>query len=141
MAIAVLLACAVLRAPRASAADAVATMVPVRLVVCVENLEPVAHPIRVAIDGQTVFDRRVRGTDYFGWFATDHCRSRTVRLAAGDHQMEVEEGTSHVVQQVPITVQGASRVRVSFWPWYQNGQFRQEPHFTVTVTPRGNGAS
>ena len=113
---------------------ATAPTVPVRLVVSVENIDFAPHPIRIAIDGQPVFRRTVRGPTLFNWpFFGGRSRRQTVRLERGEHQVTLEEDVTHVIQQTRITVSRPCEVRIGFWPWYQDGRFRQEPHFTVTI--------
>ncbi len=130
------LATAMGRAPTAAPAAAGPT-VRVHLVVCIENLDPTKHPIRVLIDGQPVFHRRVHGPSNFNLIPGQQCQRQMVRLTTGVHQVQLEEELTHVVQHTQITVAGPSELRVGFWPWYQNGQFRQEPHFSVRLIPAG----
>ena len=127
----------------AEAPAATESTIPVRLVVCVENIDHGAHPIRIAIDGQPVFRRTVRGPTLINWpFFGGRSRRQTVRLSAGEHRLALEEDITHVIQQTQITVTRPCEVRVGFWPWYQDGRFRQEPHFTVTMHPQASsGAS
>lgn len=118
-----------------AATDAAPT-VPVRLVVCVENLDYAQHPIRIAIDGRPVFRRTVRGPTNANWpFLGGRCRKQTVRLERGEHQVVLEEAITHIRQEMRITVSRPCEVRIGFWPWHQDGRFRQEPHFTVTLHP------
>lgn len=118
------------------AATAAATTIPVRLIVCVENIGYGTHPIRIAVDGQPVFRRTMRGPSHANWpFFGGRCHTQMVRLTVGEHQLALEEDKTHVIQQTPITVTRPCEVRVGFWPWYQDGRFRQEPHFTVTMRP------
>ena len=115
---------------------AIASAIPVRLVVSVENIDFAPHPIRIAIDGRPVFRRTVRGPTLINWpFFGGRSRRQTVCLSAGEHQVTLEEDVTHVIQQTRITVNRPCEVRIGFWPWYQDGRFRQEPHFTVTTPP------
>ena len=110
--------------------------VPVRLVVSIENIDFAPHPIRITIDGQPVFRRTVHGPTLLNWpFFGGRPRRQTVRLERGEHQVTLEEDVTHVIQQTRITVSRPCEVRIGFWPWYQDGRFRQEPHFTVTMPP------
>ena len=130
------------RAPRAAAPVAGSATVPVRLLIAIENLDLATHPIRVTVDGQQVVHRSVRGASNINWRLGAGRYRRTVRLTTGEHQLEVEEELTHVVQRTPIRVTGPCEVRIGFWPWCQDGRFRQEPHFTVTLTPpAAKGAS
>ena len=130
------------RAPRTTAAAAAGPTIPVRLIVAVENLNLASHPIRIAVDGQPVFRRSVRSASNINWWPGTGRSRRTVRLTVGAHQLQAEEELTHVVHQTQINVTRPCELRVGFWPWFQNGQFRQEPHFTVTLTPAmAKGAS
>ena len=130
------------RASRASDPAAAGSTVPVRLVVCVENIDYNTHPISIAIDGQPVFRRAVRGPSHANWpFFGGRCRTQTVRLTTGEHRLALEENVTHVLQQTQITVTRPCEVRVGFWPWYQDGRFRQDPHFTVTTHPPASSGS
>lgn len=126
------------RAPAASVPSGAA--VPVRLVVDVANIDDAPHPIRITVDGQPVFRRVVRGPSHANWpFFGARRGAATVRLTVGAHQLALEEEQTHIVQQASLAVTRACEVRVQFWPWYQDGRFRQEPHFTVTVRPPSSG--
>ena len=140
--LAALLASGMGRAPRTAAPSADAAVIPVRLLIAIENLDLASHPIRVTVDGRQVVHRSVRGASNINWWPGADRYRRTVRLTAGEHQLEAEEELTHVVQRTPIRVTGPCEVRIGFWPWYQDGRFRQEPHFTVTLTPpAAKGAS
>ena len=130
------------RAPTTAAAAAAGPTIPVHLVVAIENLDLASHPIRITVDGQPVFRRSVRSASNITWWPWAGRSRRTVRLTAGAHQLEAEEELTHIVHQTQINVTRPCALRVGFWPWFQNGQFRQEPHFTVTLTPAmAKGAS
>ena len=130
------------RAPTTPPAAAAGPTIPVRLIVAVENLDLASHPIRISVDGRPVFRRSVRSASNINWWPGAGRSRQTVRLTAGTHQLEAEEEFTRVVHQTQISVTRPCEVRVGFWPWFQDGQFRQEPHFTVTLTPAtAKGAS
>ena len=140
--LAALLATGMGRAPTTAGTPAAGSTVPVRLIVCVQNIDYHTHPIRIAIDGQPVFRRTVCGPSNANWpFFGGRCQTQTVRLTAGAHQLALEEDVTHVSQQAQIAVTRSCQVRVGFWPWYQDGRFRQEPHFTVTMYPPAAGSA
>ncbi len=116
--------------------------VPVRFLITIENLDLERHPMRVTVDGRPVIRRSVRSASNINWWPGAGRYRRMVRLTTGEHQLEVEEELIHVVQQAPLRVTGPCEVRIRFWPWFQDGRFRQEPHFRVTLTPdAAKGAS
>jgi hypothetical protein len=91
--------------------------------------------------GRTIINLRISVTDRCNFRCTYCMPADNVDFMDRKELLSFEEIT-HIVQQTQITVTRACDVRVGFWPWHQDGRFRQEPHFTVTQhPPASQGAS